>query len=296
MASIYAIQGIRPDGTTKSIHRSTEYGWCWAVFQERSFIGNSKEFSHFDVLFYTKDNVKPYVMAFAESDFFKRLTQGKVEVFKDVEDFHEVHLETGGGLHDCMSLRFDTTLGAARGITAFRLLTYGAGIGTNFHQNMPTVTPATIFAYNGMCVHKDCCSDSGITLAGVTGTQIRDHWNANAKNKGWEEPWDVYWGTEIGKIVGTGGAVSMEMLKRIWNRTDEEFEALCVGSHKNRLVDYGYVKDCEKFEDHDIIRTEDPEIVTISAPVTDVMLPGEEDIRVIWTKEHIDSVANFIMA
>ena len=124
-------------------------------------------------------------------------------------------------------------------------------------------------------------SDNSVTLYPTTFQSLMDCWENLRHEGGWDDYEDINlseWFGSIKDASPTRCGVSLEMLARIWNRTDEEMEALC--PQKDHIFAAGYYKDCEVqhmiYVDGEWDREFNlDDIITISAPITDVALKGE---------------------
>ena len=265
------------DGRKETLSQPHRWGSCWAYFNKAQSKWDSEGG---DVELYILSLANKVSKHFIESEFFQTLTRGSVTI----DDWRptafngaELPAELKG---KAVIIKCDPTkINANRWVTAMRLISSSRRIelqGTplSLRQYLPML-------WLGRQASGAVYSDNSVTLCPTTFQSLMDCWENKREDNGWEDYEDINlstWFDSIKVSSPTRCGVSLEMLARIWNRTDEEMEALC--PQKEHIFAGGYYKDCEVqhmiYVDDEWDQEFNPDdIITINAPITDVSLKGE---------------------
>jgi len=266
------------DGRKETLSQPNRWGSCWAYFNRPQ--AATWDDKGGDVELYVLSISNKRIQKFLDGKFFQTLTRGTVSIDDwTPTSFNGTPLpaELQG---KAVIIKCDPTkINANRFITAMRLISSSRRIEL---QGTPVALREYLpMLWLGRQASGNVYSDSNVTLYPTTFQSLMDCW----ENKRYEQGWDDYedisistWLNSIKDSSPTRCGVSLEMLARIWNRTDAEMEALC--PQKGHIFESGYFKDCEVqhmiYVDDEWDREFDmDDIITISAPITGVALEGE---------------------
>lgn len=284
------------DGRKETLSQPNRWGSCWAYFNKAQSKWDSEGGEVELYILSLADKVSKH---FIESEFFQTLTRGSVTI----DDWRptafngaDLPAELKG---KAVIIKCDPTkINANRWVTAMRLI-------SSTRQATTNGTPLALRKYLpmlwlGRAVSGSVYSDSHVTLYPTTFASLTDCWENFRDEEGWDEYEDIglfTWINSIKDASPTRCGVSLEMLARIWNRTDEEMEALC--PQKEHIFAGGYYKDCEVqymiYVDDEWEREFNPDdIITISAPITDVSLKGETIVGTLDFGTELRTLAKLI--
>lgn len=274
--AVYAAYFLQ-DGRKETLSDSNRWGSCWAYFNRPQPKWDEKGG---DVDLYILSVASKHIEKFLAGKFFQTLTRGTVSISEWKPTSFNGKALPAELLGKAVVIKCDPTkINANRFITAMRLI-------SSTRRMALEKTPLSLREYLPMVwigrnTSSHVYSDSLVTLFPTTFQSLMDYWENNYREEGWEEYEDLSlngWFNDIKDSSPTRAGVSLEMLARIWNRTDEEMEALC--PQKDHIFKGGYYKDCEVQHMIYVYDEWDQEfdlddIITISAPITDVSLVGE---------------------
>ncbi len=265
------------DGHKEQLSEVSRWGTCWAYFNRPQ---SKWDENGGDVDLYILSRANKRIERFIAGKFFQTLTRGTVTISEwEPTSFNGKDLQKG--FHEnAVVIKCDPTkINANRFITAMRLI-------TSTTRMELEGTPLALREYLPMLwIGKRASGyiycDSMVTLFPTNFQSLLDYWEENHRGEGLDDFEDIYqhaWFKAVQKSAPTKASVSLEMLARIWNRTDEEMEALC--PQKDHVFKAGYYKDAEvpykiSVNDEWDIDFHPDDIITISAPITDVSLTGE---------------------
>lgn len=284
------------DGRKETLSQPNRWGSCWAYFNRAQHQWDS---NGGDVELYVLSISNKRIQKFLAGKFFQTLTRGTVSIDDwTPTSFNGAPLPTE--LHGkAVIIKCDPTkINANRFITAMRLISISRRI--ELHGTPIALREFLPILLLGRQASGSVYSDSSVTLYPTTFASLMDCWENNADEEGWDDYEDIslcIWLDSIKDYSPTRCGVSLEMLARIWNRTDEEMEALC--PQKDHIFESGYYKDCEV---QHMIYVEDEwdrefnldDIITISAPITDVALEGETFTGTLGFGEELRTLAKLI--
>ena len=266
------------DGRKETLSQPNRWGSCWAYFNRPK--SAQWDANGGDVELYILSMASKHIQKFLDGSFFQTLTRGTVSIEDwSPTSFNGVDLpsELKG---NAVIIKCDPTkINANRWVTAMRIISSTRKI--QLGGTPPALRQYLPMVWLGRMASGNIYSDSNVTLYPTTFKSLLDCWENHREKNGWEDYEDIsgsQWFIDIKKSAPTKAFVSIEMLVRIWNRTDEEMEALC--PQKDHIFKAGYYKDCEVPQ---MIYVDDEwdqefnldDIITISAPITDVSLEGE---------------------
>ena len=284
------------DGRKEELSKPNRWGSCWAYFNRPQ---NQWNADGGDVELYILSLASKVCKPFLESSFFKTLTRGTVTIDDwSPTSFNGTDLppELKG---KAVVIKCDPTkINANRWVTAMRLI-------SSTRHTTTSGTPVALRKYLpliwlGWNVSGKVYCDTTVTLYPTTFQSLMDCWEEHHEKSDWDDYEDISLGAWIDGIMRaspTKCKVSLEMLARIWNRTDEEMEALC--PQKEHIFEGGYYKDCSVqhmiFVDDEWEKEFSPsDIVTISAPITDVSLKGETMVNTSPLGEELLALSKLI--
>lgn len=274
--SVYGAYFLQ-DGRKETLSQPNRWGSCWAYFNREQSKWNPEGG---DVELYILSLANKNITKFLASSFFQTLTRGTVSIdnWKPTSfDGRELPAELLG---KAVIIKCDPTkLNANRWVTAMRLISSTRHI--RLEGTPPALRQYLPMVWLGRAVSGNIYSDNNVTLYPTTFKSLMDCWDVYRDGEGWDDYEDIChheWINMVKDSSPTRASVSLEMLARIWNRTDEEMEALC--PQKEHIFAGGYYKDCEV---QHMIYVDDEwdrdfnldDIITISAPITDVALKDE---------------------
>ena len=265
------------DGRKETLSQPNRWGSCWAYFNRPQHQWDDKGG---DVELYILSLASKHIQKFMAGSFFQTLTRGTVSIDHWKPTYFNGALLPAELQDKAVVIKCDPTkINANRFITAMRLISSSRrvvlqGTPLSLRQYLPML-------WLGGQASGSVYSDSSVTLYPTTFASLMDCWENNAGDEDWDDYEDInigLWLADVKDSSPTRCGVSLEMLARIWNRTDEEMEALC--PQKDHIFAAGYYKDCEV---QHMIYVDDEwdrefnldDIITISAPITDVALKDE---------------------
>ena len=279
--SVHAAYVVQGD-LKKTITQFSQWGNCWAYFQHqtvRDYDHNAPAELH--ILVKSAHRMHRILDEFVKSKLFKELTDDKIFIYRFAPgDFNGQRLGAQGvNCEDFLHLQVDPSLESSRMITACRLITLirdhneVAGVAVEDYWMVPLVL-------NAKWTNGNAYSDSYITLYPTTVGGIKEVFK-KGKDDGedWDDWDDMYMSETCENIAEDwrhGANISVEMLGRILSRTREDFVGLTYQT--NSVLKGGYYKD-EQASEWLGDNSDDDIILTISAPVTDVMQDGETPIN-----------------
>lgn len=284
------------DGRKETLSSPNRWGSCWAYFNKAQSKWDSKGG---DVELYILSLANKVSKQFIESEFFQTLTRGSVTI----DDWRptafngtDLPAELKG---KAVIIKCDPTkINANRWVTAMRLISSTRQATTN--GTPPSLRKYLPMLWLGRAVSGSVYSDGHVTLYPTTFQSLMDCWETWHEEWEWDDYEDIElhgWINIIKNASPTRGGVSLEMLARIWNRTDEDMEALC--PQKDHIFAAGYYKDCEVphmiYVDGEWDREFNPDdIITISAPITDVSLKDETIVGTLDFGTELRTLAKLI--
>lgn len=276
---------IVQDGVNKQVSAAGNWGSCWAFFSEsyrfdELYVPGGPE-AEIHILAKLERQQHPVVEAMVASNWFKRLTQGKVWISRFAPGNFGNHRLTAaqmnpeGYVHITAMAGLDTS----RFITAMRLITILRNT-NDLSANVPRDKWWMIpLVHNAKSISGEAYSDGWITLAPITAKDISDYYDEYKDQNDWDDEGDMYFSEATQQIMTdknpSGALVSVEMLQRIFDRTDEQFDQLTF--QRGSVLSEGYYKD-EDYHEWVNATGRPDDVVTIGAPLTDLMHAGETQI------------------
>lgn len=261
---IYGMKLTQSSGT-RVLQEESQWGTCWGLLQRTYDHDRKDPLKKLVIKTYINHFSQKVMFEFINSGFFKTLCKDTFSIELSVEE-------------NKAFLTADGNLGASRFITAARYLkadSNARGLPEDLFKYVP-------FVQNAFRVSGEAYCDDGVTMYPTTantimlGLEMDDDWDDEDTGDIDLSDWYVERSFNDGANKEATSSISLEMLARVWNRTDDEMDALCF--QNKPILSCGYFKDCEsdRFVN---LRNRSGDILTISAPVTDVMLDGETPIQ-----------------